>query len=107
MTGLSSQFHSTIQLTLKSSTSNGQLLRVLKVSLLKKQFLKKNNIEASAHFDPPLHQQKYLKKYSKKLPNTEKLAKEIITLPIYPILRQNDLNRIFKVIKNWYKKTNK
>ena len=70
-------------------------------------YLKKNNIEASVHFDPPLHQQKYLKKYSKKLPNTEKLAKEIITLPIYPRLRQNDLNRIFKVIKNWYKKSKK
>jgi len=70
-------------------------------------YLKKNNIEASVHFDPPLHQQKYLKKYSKKLPNTEKLAKEIITLPIYPRLKQNDLNRIFKVIKNWYKKSKK
>ena len=67
-------------------------------------YLKKHNIESSVHFDPPLHQQKYLKKYSKILVNTEKLAKEIITLPIYPRLKQNDLNRIFKVIENWYKK---
>ena len=29
-------------------------------------FLKKNNIGASAHFDPPLHLQKYLKKYNNK-----------------------------------------
>ena len=70
-------------------------------------YLRKNKIEASVHFDPPLHQQKYLKKYSKKLPNTEKLAKEIITLPIYPRLKQNALNRIFKVIKNWCKKNKK
>ena len=27
-------------------------------------FLKKNNIEASVHFDPPLHKQAYLKKYA-------------------------------------------
>ena len=48
-------------------------------------FLNKNNIEASAHFDPPLHKQRYLKKFNKyKLPNTDKLCKEIVTLPIYP-----------------------
>jgi len=67
-------------------------------------YLKKNNIEASAHFDPPLHRQKYLNKYSRKLKNTDKLAKEIVTFPIYPGLKQMEMNRIFKVIKNWYKK---
>ena len=48
-------------------------------------YLKTHNIEASAHFDPPLHSQKYLKKYNKmNLPITNKLSKEIITLPIFP-----------------------
>ena len=36
----------------------------------------KNNIEASAHFDPPLHSQKYLRKYYKKITMTEKLSKD-------------------------------
>ena len=30
------------------------------------KFFNKNGIEASVHFDPPLHQQNYLKKYIKK-----------------------------------------
>ena len=70
-------------------------------------FLKENKIEASVHFDPPLHKQKYLKKYSRSLKNTEKLSKEIITLPIYPNLKRDEINRILNSIKNWYKKNKK
>lgn len=71
-------------------------------------YLKKNGIEASVHFDPPLHHQKYLKKYKKdKLPNTEILAKSLVTLPMYPDLKKNEINRLFKTIINWYKKNYK
>jgi perosamine synthetase len=66
--------------------------------------LKKKNIEASAHFVPPLHRQKYLKKYKTALPNTDILSKTIITLPMYPNLKKKELNKIFKSIENWYKK---
>ena len=67
-------------------------------------YLKNNGIEASAHFDPPLHMQKYLKNFAKRLINTEILAKEIVTLPIYPLLKKSEQDRIFKIIKKWYKK---
>ena len=68
-------------------------------------FMKKNNIEASAHFDPPLHTQKYLKKFYKtNLKNTEKLSKEIATLPIYPSLKSRELKAILKTIEKWCKK---
>lgn len=68
-------------------------------------YLRKNKIEASAHFDPPLHLQKYLKKYyTKKLPVTEKLSKEIITLPIFPDMTKNEVLYIVKVINNFAKK---
>ncbi len=67
------------------------------------RFLNKNKIEASAHFDPPLHQQKYLKKYYKtKLKNTDILSSQIITLPIYPLLKNSEINYIIKIIKKWY-----
>ena len=66
-------------------------------------YLKKRNIEVSSHFDPPLHKQRYLKKFAIKLKNTEKLAKEIVTLPIYPDLKNKEIKKIFKNIKNWYK----
>ena len=71
-------------------------------------FLKKNNIEASAHFDPPLHKQKYLKKYNKhRLVNTDLLSKQIITLPIYPLLKANEINKIINTINKWCKKYEK
>ena len=44
-----------------------------------------------------------LSKFKKTLKNTEKLSKEIVTLPIYPNLKDSEINRIFKVVKNWYK----
>ena len=70
-------------------------------------FLKKSNIEASAHFDPPLHLQKYLKKYNKiKLPVTEKLSREIITLPIFPDMTKKEVFYVIKCIKKFYKKNN-
>jgi len=70
------------------------------------KYLLKNKIDASVHFDPPLHKQNYLKKYSIKLPNTELLSKGIITLPIYPNLKNAELKRIFNTIENWYKTSN-
>ena len=70
-------------------------------------YLKNQGIEASAHFDPPLHLQKYLKKYKTKLVNTETLSKRLVTLPIYPNLKKKEINRIFKTIETWYKKNYK
>ena len=68
-------------------------------------YLRSKNIEASAHFDPPLHKQNYLKKYYKiTLKNTDILAKKIISLPMHPDLKDNDINRVNKTIKDWYKK---
>ena len=52
-------------------------------------FLKSKGIEASAHFDPPLHKQKYLKKLLENdLENTNKLSDEILTLPIFPGMKK-------------------
>ena len=70
-------------------------------------FLKKNNIEASAHFDPPLHLQKYLKKYNKKrLTETEKLSKQIITLPIFPDMAKKEVTYVTETINRFYKDNN-
>jgi dTDP-4-amino-4,6-dideoxygalactose transaminase len=70
-------------------------------------FLKKNNIEASAHFDPPLHLQKYLKKYNKKkLTETEKLSKQIVTLPIFPDMTKKEVTYVTETINRFYKDNN-
>ena len=68
-------------------------------------YLNKNDIEASAHFDPPLHQQKYLKNFVKhELKNTDKLSKEIVTLPIFPDMKNKEILFIIKKIKNFVTK---
>ena len=69
------------------------------------EFLNKYGIEASVHFDPPLHQQKIYQKYKKgNLKNTNLLSKQIATLPIYPDLKISEVNYIIKIIKKWYLK---
>jgi|TARA_B110000971_G_scaffold137157_1_gene140222 perosamine synthetase len=63
-------------------------------------FMRKKKIEVSVHFDPPLHQQKYLKKYfKKKLPKTDIISKEIVTLPIFPDMEKKQLRYVIKNIK--------
>ena len=63
-------------------------------------FMRKKSIEVSVHFDPPLHQQKYLKKYyKKKLLKTDILSKEIVTLPIFPDMTKKQVHYVIKNIK--------
>ena len=96
-----------IPLIPKGSTHSYQMYTITVNSKIRDKllnFLKKNKIEASAHFVPPLHLQKYLKKFNKnKLPVTEKLSKEIITLPIYPDMKKSEALFVINIIKKFYK----
>ncbi|MAF13884.1 MAG: spore coat polysaccharide biosynthesis protein SpsC [Parcubacteria group bacterium] len=57
--------------------------------------LKKVGIGASVHFSPPVHQQKFYKKFAhQNLKNTDKLANSILTLPMYPDLKIKELDYI-------------
>ncbi len=67
--------------------------------------LKENGIGASIHFSPPVHLQEYYKKQNFKsttLTNTEKLANEIITLPMFPDMSEEDVRYICTKIKNFF-----
>lgn len=71
------------------------------------EFMKKNNVEASAHFDPPLHQQSYLRSYLRgKIKNTDILSKEIITLPMYPDMKNKEVLFVINTIKSFFVKNN-
>ncbi len=68
--------------------------------------LRKAGIGASVHFDPPVHLQPFYKKAGytgEKLPITEKMAKTIISLPMYPQLKIRELDyiadRVQRIIK--------
>ena len=57
-----------------------------------RQKLLKNGIETGTHYKP-IHQMSFYKK-SIKLPITEKIAKQIVTIPIHPNLTANNIDKI-------------
>ncbi len=68
--------------------------------------LNRKGIGASVHFDPPVHKQEYYQYIKSKtsLENTEKLSNSIITLPMYPTIKEEDMtyvvDEIYKIINN-------
>lgn len=65
--------------------------------------LNKNKIQFGFHYRYALHQLKALKKFFKnqKYPNSEKLAKEGISLPIDPNLTLREIKKITKVLNSF------
>ncbi|MBI2050314.1 MAG: DegT/DnrJ/EryC1/StrS family aminotransferase [Parcubacteria group bacterium] len=67
--------------------------------------LKKNNIQTKAYFDPPLHQKKVYVKYKNvPLPETNRLARAILDVPLYSHMPNSEIMHVCRVIKNLYKK---
>ncbi len=56
--------------------------------------LNKKGIEASVHFDPPLHEQELFASYGSDLPNTETASREVVTIPMYPDLSSAEVEQI-------------
>lgn len=64
--------------------------------------LRKQGIEASVHFTPPVHLQPFYRKLLGRrlpLPVTEQVAKRIVTLPMYPQLTEGELERICSAVE--------
>ena len=64
--------------------------------------LRKHNIFCNISYPFPIHTMKgysYLGYKKNDLPITEKLSKEIFSLPLYPLLKQQNIFRIIKIIK--------
>lgn len=63
--------------------------------------LRESGVGASVHFDPPVHLQEYYRglcgEYS--LPVTEEIAGSIVTLPLYPQIRERELDRIVEAVE--------
>ncbi len=72
-----------------------------------RKYLKKQRIPTMVYYPLPLHLQsvfKYLGHKKDDFPKAEKVAKEVLSLPIYPELRRKDQDRVIKKIKEFYKK---
>lgn len=69
-------------------------------------YLKKNGIETAIHYPIPIHQQKaFTSQFGYiKLPKTDFYSNRILSLPINPYLKKNELNFIIKKIKEFYNK---
>ncbi len=69
-------------------------------------YLKSKKISTAIHYPIPIHLQEPFKKYGYKkgdFPNTEKLSKEILTLPINQYLSEKKIIYISKIINNFFK----
>ncbi|MEK7576117.1 MAG: DegT/DnrJ/EryC1/StrS family aminotransferase [Patescibacteria group bacterium] len=64
--------------------------------------LREMGIGASVHFDPPVHTQTFYKKYASRKPLsiTEKLAKSVVTLPMFPGLTDEEVDYMISCIKS-------
>jgi len=93
------------QKIINSSTSNYHIftIQTKKRDKLAK-YLKENGINTLIHYPIPIHQQKCYKYLGFKLgdfPITESLSSEIISLPIYPELRTDEIKDIIDKVNNF------
>ncbi|MFX0560983.1 DegT/DnrJ/EryC1/StrS family aminotransferase [Tepidibacillus infernus] len=69
-------------------------------------YLSKRGIETKIHYPIPIHKQQAALKSNLSIdifPQSEKQVKEILSLPIYPELRDADVNEVIKTIRNFFK----
>lgn len=67
------------------------------------EHLQAKGVGASIHFEPPVHLQQYYKtNFPTVLPITEQVCKQIITLPMFPALTQEELDYIVDTIKAFF-----
>jgi dTDP-4-amino-4,6-dideoxygalactose transaminase len=67
------------------------------------KFLEKNNIPTIVHYPIPIHKQKCFPEFNNlKLPVLETKVQKILSLPIHPFLKKEDVIYIVKKIKEFY-----
>ena len=67
-------------------------------------FLKKNNIFCNISYPFPIHSMKGYKNLNKNkiiLKNTDKISKQIFSLPMYPELSHEHVEKVIKVLKKY------
>ena len=66
------------------------------------KYLKSKGVECLIKDPIALHHQKGLNLYKFRLPVSEKLAREVISLPMYPELKETQVEYVIKTIKKFY-----
>jgi len=72
-----------------------------------KRFLKEKGIATGIHYPVPLHKQPAFTRYAAlALPNTERLSSEILSLPFYPELSQEQVLRVSDTVREFFREEN-
>ncbi|MDF1673844.1 MAG: DegT/DnrJ/EryC1/StrS family aminotransferase [Vicingaceae bacterium] len=65
-------------------------------------YLNENNIQTLIHYPIPPHQQKAYKEYNTiSLPITEQIHQEVLSLPISPVITEDEINAVIRIINNY------
>ena len=76
-------------------------LYVIRVNHRKRDLIRKfcleRNIPVSIHYPKAIHQNCFFSNYKTKLPNTERIVKEILTLPLSPYMKSSD---VYDIVEN-------
>ena len=66
------------------------------------QYLTENKIQTVIHYPTPPHKQKaYEEWHNLSFPITEKIHNEVISIPISPVITDNEVNKVVEVINAW------
>ena len=90
---------------IKKDHSSSYFAYVIKVKKYRDRligFLKTRSIDAGVHYLPN-HQQPFFRKFRIALPVTERLAKEIITLPLYYEMSKRDVTKVINAVSVYFK----
>ena len=67
-------------------------------------YLKDKDIGTGIHYPVPVHLQPSMKQHNRgAMPVTEKIAKEVLSLPMSPFLTRDHVEVVCKNIKEWMK----
>jgi dTDP-4-amino-4,6-dideoxygalactose transaminase len=64
-------------------------------------FLREKGIGAAIHYPVPVHRQPAYDRFWGKLPQTERVAKEILSLPMYPELTEDEITSVVDAIREF------
>lgn len=71
------------------------------------EFVKKNGVNASIHYPIPIHKQEAYRKETKgkiRLPISERVAQEVVSLPMFAGMTDEEINYVSKVIHDYFEK---
>jgi dTDP-4-amino-4,6-dideoxygalactose transaminase len=68
-----------------------------------KSFLEKNGIETIIHYPIPIHKQRAYKEYNSiSLPISERVARQVLSLPIHPYMEDIEIRYVIENIKKFF-----